>query len=79
MHSTTLVTLATALFSFSASAAPLLSRSTDEASYCSPRIDGNYSTTISPGFYTGAAWRFTTLDGPDAGYPDKVVVVSSLP
>ena len=77
MHSSTLVILA-ALFSFSASAAPLLSRSTDEASYCSPRIDGNYSTTISPGFYTGAAWRFTTTDDPAVGYPDKVVVVSSL-
>jgi len=72
MRSSTLIAIATSIFSLSASAAPLRSRSEGVGQDCSPRINGTLSTTISPNFNTRAHW--TWLSGEKG--PDTTIVVS---
>lgn len=75
MHSSTLLSLATALFTMTASAAPLLSRSTE--STCSPVINGNYSTHIATAFNTRSAWKYVgSGEGSNGDYPVNTQVVS---
>ncbi|GAA5834403.1 hypothetical protein JCM5353_008934 [Sporobolomyces roseus] len=51
-----------------ASAAPLLSRSTE--STCSPVINGNYSTHIATAFNTRSAWKYVgSGEGSNGDYP----------
>jgi len=72
MFSSTILAIATSLFSLSASAAPLRPRSEGAGQDCSPCINGTLSTTISPNFNTRAHW--TWLSGEKG--PDTTIVVS---
>ena len=74
MLSSTILAIATSLFSLSASAA-LKIRSDNE--YSSPQINGNFSTRITWATYTGSGWQWILSgDGSSEGYPTDTITVS---
>jgi len=77
MLSSTILAIATSLFSFSASAVPLQIRSEGVNEYSSPQINGNSSTGITWATYTGSGWQWISSgEGASEGYPADTVIMS---
>ncbi|GAA5883206.1 hypothetical protein JCM16303_007305 [Sporobolomyces ruberrimus] len=75
MLSSTILSIATSIFTLSASAAPLQIRCEGADEYSSPRINGNLSTGITWATYTGSGWKWIANgEGSNGGYPTDTVI-----